>query len=281
MSKNNRAIRKKQAEDTIKCIKQGFYTLPNGNNISLSTEQAYAENNTTVYTPEAGNELIGSIELLNNPESTRFEVRNESTMSAVTSLIQEGHKRVACLNFASGKNAGGGFLNGSLAQEESIALTTGLYPCQMLKGSTYYQANRKRGAPFYTDYIIYSPEVPILKDEQGNYKETLETVSIITSPAVNASVLKPKKRHGNPDIAKVMKDRMAKVLAIALHHKHTHLILGAWGCGVFANDPKEIARFFKEVLDTQFPNQFDRVVFAIYSNSKTILGPFQKAFGDS
>ncbi len=118
------------------------------------------------------------------------------------------------------------------AQEESIARATGLYPC-LLQAPDYYAVNRTNKSCFYTDYMIYSPSVPILKDEAGNYLEELMTTAIITAPAVNTSVVKRREHRKTSKIEKVMRRRIEKVLAIASEQGHRNIVLGAWDCGVF------------------------------------------------
>jgi uncharacterized protein (TIGR02452 family) len=58
------------------------------------------------------------------------------------------------------------------------------------------------------------------------------------------------------------------VLAAARHHAHRILVLGAWGCGVFRNDPAFVADVFARLLASpSFAGAFDRVVFAIYDRT--------------
>ena len=75
-----------------------------------------------------------------------------------------------------------------------------------------------------------------------------------------------------------MKRRIEKVLAIALKHGHQSIVLGAWGCGVFQNDPNDMARYFKEVIEEKFNNQFQKITFAIYARNERFIKPFQEAF---
>jgi uncharacterized protein (TIGR02452 family) len=63
-----------------------------------------------------------------------------------------------------------------------------------------------------------------------------------------------------------------------LVHQHTTLVLGAWGCGVFQNDPEEIAELFKEALTGPFAHQFKRMVFAVKTDKESIIDPFRKRF---
>jgi uncharacterized protein (TIGR02452 family) len=67
-------------------------------------------------------------------------------------------------------------------------------------------------------------------------------------------------------------------LRIAVAHDYQHLVLGAWGCGVFGNDPKEVSRYFKEVIQDKFDGFFENISFAIYSNDERFIRPFYDHF---
>ena len=58
------------------------------------------------------------------------------------------------------------------------------------------------------------------------------------------------------------------------------VVLGAWGCGAFANDPCRTAVDFREALETEFKGAFSEVVFAItdWSPERRFLGPFREGF---
>lgn len=273
----NRENNKKIAEDTLFILKQGFYTNALGENIIIKTAQQYSEDNTKVYSPKETDVLIGK-NILNVPiKETNYKVVNDTTLNVVRKMLEAGHEKILCLNFASAKNPGGGFLNGSSAQEESIARATGLYPC-LLNAQEYYNSNRSTKSCVYTDYMIYSPDVPIIKNEDGQYLENLCTVSIITAPAVNAGVVREREPQLEPEIEVVMKRRMEKVLRISFEHGHKNLVLGAWGCGVFRNSPLEVAGYFKEVIDDKFNSVFDNIFFGIYSKDEKFIIPFLDKF---
>ena len=273
MSRENRI---KIAEETIKILNQGYFITPKNEKIEIGESQKFAELNTEVYTPKDTDDLIKKNSVSNSLE-TNFQVINETTLNAVRDLIDNGNEKVMCLNFASAKNPGGGFLNGSSAQEESIARATGLYPC-LLKCTDFYINNKKMKSCFYTDYMIYSPNVPIFKDENGVCLNSLYKVSIITAPAVNANVVKQMEPANVAEIEIVMKRRIEKVLRISKEKNYHNIVLGAWGCGVFGNSPIDISKFFKEVLDSKFKNDFKNIVFAIYSNDKKFIQPFYDNF---
>jgi uncharacterized protein (TIGR02452 family) len=97
-------------------------------------------------------------------------------------------------------------------------------------------------------------------------------LSFLTAPAVNAGVVKRNEPENIPHIGSVMVSRIEKVLALAFLHKHKTLILGAWGCGVFQNDPQQIAQYFAQHLLTgKYKNAFEEVVFAIKQRTKSLL----------
>ena len=136
----------------------------------------------------------------------------------------------------------------------------------------------QRANTFYSDNMIYSPQVAVFKNDKGNFLDDPAFTSFITSPAVNAGVIKRQYPDDEGKIAAAMKTRMAKLLALAHSKGHKTLILGAWGCGVFENDPEMVANWFHEVLAHKFPGKFEKVVFAIYAKDEKYIQPFKELF---
>lgn len=264
------------AEDTLQLIEQGFYVNNANQKIEIKPVLQKAIDDTRLYTPA---ELADLQEAFNSSEGfeTSYEVTNETTLDAARRLSAAGSANVMCLNFASAKNPGGGFLGGAVAQEECIARASGLYPC-LLKAPDYYSYHRKLGTCLYSDHMIYSPDVPVMKDEAGNLLDEMVCISIITSPAVNAGVIMSNERSKIDQIIPVMRIRIEKLLALCAHHGHDTLVLGAWGCGVFRNNPEVIAALFQETLQGKFKGQFRKVVFAVKTNKESIIAPFSKRF---
>jgi uncharacterized protein (TIGR02452 family) len=273
-----KSTRRVIAQETLDSIETGYYHNKEGHPISFAKMQAAAEQGAVLYTPEDLDDLLAALPPSDAPfGETRFEVWSSTTLDAVRKLYEEGETSIFCLNFASAKNPGGGFLGGAQAQEESIARATGLYPC-LLKGKKYYEYHRKQRTCLYSDHMIYAPEVPIIKDEDGNPLDTPVPVGILTSPAVNAGVVRrnePKRVHLIPE---VMKRRIAKMLTVAAEHGHETLVLGAWGCGVFQNDPEDMAKWHREAFDGLFKDRFRRVIFAVYARDERFIRPIQELF---
>lgn len=166
----------------------------------------------------------------------RIEVTSEKTGEASRRLVEEGVPHVAALNFASAKNPGGGFLGGAKAQEEDLARCSALYPC-LITQREYYDVNRAEHSPLYTDHLIYSPDVPFFRDEALDFLEQPFHVSILTAPAPNAGAAQRNAPHLMAHLPGVFRARALKVLQVAAHQGHRTLVLGAWGCGAFRNNP--------------------------------------------
>lgn len=272
----NRNERKNIAENTLEIIENRFYINDRKERISMQELLDYAISNSKLYTPSESDDLLNKNEGEISYE-TQIKVEEATTLDSVKNLIEEIKEEVVYLNFASAKNPGGGFLGGSQAQEESIARVTGLVPC-LNNNFEYYEVNRKTSSGLYTDYMIYSPKVPIFKDEEGNLLDKPTLASVITAPAVNAGAVRKNQPRKVNEIEGVMKRRIEKVLAIAIENNYKNIVLGAWGCGVFRNEPNDVAKWFKEVIKTKFELSFKNIVFAIYSRDKKFVNAFKKEF---
>jgi uncharacterized protein (TIGR02452 family) len=279
MRRNSRA---QIAKETVEIAEKGSYQSPAGKLVDIAATMDRCRQGTTLFLPGELDELLGQISPASAGHVTQFEVVNETTLSAARRLVCErGLAKILCLNFASAKNPGGGFLGGSQAQEESLARSSGLYTSLQTQW-TYYEANRGCGTALYTDHMILSPDVPVIRDDAGELLDEPYSASILTAPAVNAGAVRDNDPDKVPQIATTMATRIAKVLAVAARHNYEHLILGAWGCGVFRNDPSEVAGLFASALhhDGRFRNHFKTVVFAVLDtrDGESVIGPFRERF---
>ncbi len=282
-STHNREIRSKIAKETLDILEQGFYTGPSGAKITIRDEVEAAVAKSVLYAPDRLPNILKEASLLDERLTRNapcIEVTNESTLAAAQRLVaQEGIAETVCLNFASAKNPGGGFLGGSQAQEESLARSSALYPC-ISQMTEMYAHNRSLKTCFYSDYMIYSPKVPVFREDRGGLLPEPYLVSMITAPAVNAGVVREREPENLAKIDSVMLERIRFILAVAAAHGQRAIILGAYGCGVFRNNPKDVARLFKQALiDEGRAAWFDKIVFGILDNSadKRTLNEFRTA----
>lgn len=266
---------KGMAKDTLEILARKYYLNENNEKIHLENELETCKKGTVLYSPEALLELTRN-ELPGKDFETRFEVWRCSSLRAILKLSEEeDQEKIMCLNFASAKNPGGGFINGAEAQEESLARTSALYE-SLLQAWDYYTIHRTMESCFYTDTMIYSPKVPVFRKDKGELLPKPVLCNFITSPAVNAGVVKKQEPERAHEIFGAMEVRTDKMLALALDQGNETLILGAWGCGVFKNDPEEIAELFRKYLHGKYKNKFKRVVFAILTKKEEMLKPFEE-----
>jgi uncharacterized protein (TIGR02452 family) len=292
---------KEIARQTLDILNNGEYFSPSGKIIRFASEQQAAMDGTELYTPQQAHDLLltgetksqilhKSDEVDSKLVSTQkieyntqmcIEVTDETTQVAAHRLVQlEGCSDLVLLNYASARNPGGGFINGAKAQEEDLARCSGLYPC-LLKQPLYYETNREQRSLLYTDHIIYSPNVPWFRTHSRNLLEEVFLASVITAPAPNAGQILLRDPQEQRDIEQTIRRRAGLVLAVARKHGHRNLILGAWGCGAFRNDPVVSAEAFGFWLEhAEFQGCFDRVVFAVYDTrpQQKNLRAFQSRF---
>ena len=257
------------AKTTLKVIEDGQYRAPSGQLVDLRTQIAQTLTGTVLYRPND----VALVPFPSRQGRARCEVSSETTGAAARRLCEEG-ERVALLNFASARNPGGGFLRGAKAQEEDLARCSALYS-SLLTRPGYYEANREESSLLYTDHLIYSPDVPFFRDERLDFLEQPFFASVITSPAPNAGEVLARDAHARTAIHEVLVRRARQVLAVAAQQGHRALVLGAWGCGVFRNDPVEVAEVFATLVE-ESGGIFERVLFAVWERNGD--GPNLQAF---
>lgn len=264
----------------MKILEEGKFINSLGKVVNFSIEQKAAVEGTKLYTPEQVSQLLQDSACGEN-HNLVIEVTDETTQVAAHRLVRfEGCTDLVLLNFASARNPGGGFINGAKAQEEDLARCSGLYPC-LLKQSNYYEINRVYKSLLYTDHIIYAPKVPWFRTSSRGLLDDVFLASVITAPAPNAGQVLRRNPQARPQIAEVLYRRAGYVLAVARNNGHRSLLLGAWGCGVFQNNPHMVANAFGQWLrEPRFQGCFDRVIFGVYDPSKNqeTLKAFQNRF---
>ena len=265
--------RKAIAKETMDILERGWYQGPAGRVEVGETHRASVEGS-RFFPPEETPPLPPKAEGM----KTRVSLKNQSTVQAVLELA--GEEGLGVLNFASAKNPGGGFLNGAMAQEESLAASGGLYPT-LLPHTEYYRRNRACGTMMYTGCAIYSPGVVFFRDGEFRLVQRPVTASVLTLPAVNLGQVLQKGE--DPSRARVaMKERMRRALRLFGAMGAQSLVLGAYGCGVFRNDPVDVARFWQELLVGEgWGRLFEQVSFSILERpgQDGNIAPFRQIFG--
>ena len=210
-------------------------------------------------------------------EHTEFILEDTDSVSTIlkyaTEFDDENLYNTAVLNFASYKNPGGMFYKGSKAQEESLCMESYLY--NVLKEfDDYYDWNNKhKNKALYLNRALYSPNVRFERGEEYRFCD------VLTCAFPNKTASQKYCNVSDEENSKVLRDRMDFILKIAKDNLVEILILGAGGCGVFGQDPYEVAQIFKELLTTKY-KCFNKVIFAIPDKKGENYIAFKKVLKD-
>lgn len=187
--------------------------------------------------------------------------------------------KTAVLNFASATNPGGGVVNGSSAQEEAICRCSTLYPClnTRMMWNCFYGPHRAARHPLHNDDIIYTPKVVVFKSDTTYPKALSEDawyeVDVISCAAPNLRK-RPSNRMNSGDgdrkvdisaaeLKRLHVWRLTRILDVAVQKGVEAIILGAFGCGAFRNDPEVVASAALEVIPN-YVGEFKVIEFAVY-----------------
>ena len=204
-------------------------------------------------------------------KDTKIIVEDLDTVHAGRIYCNDG--KIALLNFSSYKNAGGMFINGSKAQEECLCHASYLYNVLSQFVTKFYDWNNAhKNKALYLNRGLYSPNI-LFKHENS-----LFNCDVITCAAPNKSAAQKYQNVSNEENTRVLKSRIKYVLDIAKDNEVDVLILGAYGCGVFGQNPIEVAKVFKEYLNTTHKNCFNKVIFAIPNGKDGNLNAFKTVF---
>ena len=229
-----------------------------------------------------------------------IHVKNEDCL-VVARAIQAEHASVCVLNMANQVNVGGDYLTlCALAQEESLIKRTNLldalihldgvkrtnnpsnphqYALSDCLGFNY--EDQHMGFGEFT--CLYSPDITVSYLDHA-LEQPLEhpfTVNIISSAAYNLANLPEtfnQELYAAGTVLKIMNQ-----LRTAKAHHQRHLVLGAFGCGAFGNDPDFIARIYRSSIDElEFVGCFDSISFAVtQKKSAGNYDVFHQVFNDN
>ena len=243
-----------------------------------------------------------STRIISDPEDFRGEkyyddpaiikVTNRDTFTAakeyanIINSTNEGF--VGVLNFASSTNPGGGVTKGSTAQEECLCRCSNLYLTLYQEKCIreYYNINKKYMSNLGSDAIIYSRNVYVFKDKDYNMLPVKDRfyVDVLTCAApnlrenprnqYNTDASKEKLTLTDEELYNIHVKRARNILNVAIKNEDDYLILGAFGCGAFRNNPEIVAKAYKDVLQ-DYMYCFKVIDFAIidgkYSNNYEIF----------
>ncbi len=275
-------------QQTIDIVQEGHYTSENGEEVELLDNTRMLEGSKFYTRPLDANKVPTISQDTNGNGMTKVIVRNDDSIHCGHQLQQEGYNPVI-LNLASRRNPGGGVMNGSRAQEESLFRSTNLF-LSMYRYAAYAEdyglEKSKYQYPMPMRFGgIYVPDATVFRAGAKNDFALLDEpyyMSFVAVAAINHPELDADGNICEEDAA-LTKNKMRTMLRIGLLNGHDCIVLGAFGCGAFHNPPKHIARLFHEVIDEQeFKNKYKLIAFAILEDHNSPRGgnlqPFKEEF---
>lgn len=215
-----------------------------------ASSQLYLENYTSSLRQIKGDLKVDVL------ENTTFQCARESS---------EPGLRIAVLNFANPREPGGGVLRGAMTQEECLCRCSDLYNAlaQPYFLRHYYQYHCRNCDNFFSDRLIYSPNVTVIKSDDTIPQVLSEPffVDVITcaAPYINNQLLRT-----DQELLSIYESRIKNILEVAMSNDVDILILGAFGCGEFHNNPSIMAKAFSNMLiRDEYARYFKKVKFAI------------------
>lgn len=247
--------------DTLKACENGYKT---SNHIEVRLNHEPMLQNTVSYNQ------VDALIPMEKTFKTAFSVMIEDTFQVLLRRAKEGFNPVG-INMANRFHPGGGVESGCPAQEEALC-----------RRSNHYLGLKTQAYPLAEEGGIYCPHVQIFRNSEAEGYSLMDQPQEVALVAVAAYDLRDKSSDrqnlelpltGTLDQASLessikfmngSKSKIRQMLRIMSSKGHTHLVLGALGCGAFQNPPTLISKLFLEAFnETEFKGRFETVDFAI------------------
>lgn len=250
--KENKKDRAKIAKARTETMKR---TYPENINHSIKRSEIFGENGKSPTVDK-------------NIERSEPEIIFENKDS-VSALFDNHKGKTALLNFASYKNPGGGFIKGAAAQEEDLCHESFLYNVLVANANYYEYNNEHKNRALYTDRALYTPDIVFERKNQSVACDVISCSSPNKAASEKYSNVSPEENY------EALKNRITLIKDVAEYKKVSTLILGAFGAGVFKQDPEDVAKLFKSVFEK---TTVKRLVFAVPGKDEN-MKVFKKYFG--
>ncbi len=180
----------------------------------------------------------------------------------------ESNPGVLVLNLASSTHPGGQTRKGTDAQEEDLCRRTSLLlSLESNEAKKYYDYYYARKTHMGSDGVLISPRVEVIKDSSSEALSETFTISVMScaAPMIRMGLEGMSQREYEAMLCR----RIEGMLLVAALRSYRHLILGAFGCGVFGNDAAVVSDLFSHAIqnltyDGKGSGQlFDSIDFAV------------------
>lgn len=262
-------------QETLQILERGSYRI-NNRTVKLKLSKTAMET-VHVLLPEDVQDICGrtDFEKVYREGKCEYSCVNEDSFTAARQqyqsfsyLFDQTSRPVLVLNLASPVHPGGGVRRGAKAQEEDLCRKSSLLlSLESRQAAKYYEYNKGLQTRMGSDAIIFTPEVEIIRDEDGKLLDETVIVAVLTCAA-------PMVRQGKEGMCEevyqgMVYNRIMGMLKCAAYFGYENLVLGAWGCGAFGNDAHVMSDLFRKALKKMEYNGlrekdfFRRIDFAV------------------
>ncbi|MCD8384212.1 MAG: TIGR02452 family protein [Clostridiales bacterium] len=261
-------------EDTLAILEQGGYSK-NGQDVQLDFSPEEMRE-IQAFLPEelASLTAMEPDEAASQSTDCTFACENEDALVLAQKQYQhlksagDPAPKILVLNLASATRPGGQTRNGASAQEEDLCRRTSLLLSLESEGAKrYYDYNNARKTRMGSDGVLLSPNVEVIKDASSETLAQPFPISVMSCAA-------PMVRLGLEGMSQqayeeMLYKRIQGMLLVAASQGYHHLILGAFGCGVYGNDAALVSDLFaRAIREFTFVGKdsgqlFDSIQFAV------------------
>jgi len=277
--KRDRSRELNMIQETMQILEQGYY-VKDGKKIQLKLSRKEMEE-IQVYLPKDVKKYSNQRNF--NPPYVMgrcgYGCENKDSFSLARERVTHEYlydkdlPKILVLNLANAVHPGGGVRRGARAQEEDLCRSSSLLMSLESKAAEqYYNYNKSLHTKMGSDALMITPQVEIIRDENGELLDDTVVVSVVTCAAPMVSY--GKEGMSDADYKQMVFERITGLLKSVAYLGYKNLVLGAWGCGAFGNDAAVISDLFYSALKNLDYNGhsqkdlFRRIDFAVLDRTK-------------
>ncbi|NGX28495.1 MAG: hypothetical protein K940chlam1_00676 [Candidatus Anoxychlamydiales bacterium] len=267
---------------------------------NLEVKHAFRLSKEEIDKMKQNTQILGSVVKNKHREERYFEIAKEKTTLkeepflmkvevfegdsydvAIRLKNERSYEKVVVLNMANPR-AGGNFLQGDERQEEALCMRSTLFDSINIHKSNKNNYNpylkRKMGWWYKIPEfgVIFSPKIRVFRgnvEEGFCYFKNPAELNVISARAYKLNNIRTPKNYRENT-----KRKIQMIFNSALIKNQELIVLSAFGCGAYNNDPRVVAEIVKEILQERPIYQKKmKIVFAIIRDSADKKGNL-KAF---
>ncbi len=244
--------------DTLDMIENGYYMKDNHNvNLHLNMEEM---KKIQVFLPDDINRLSIS-NVRKSYHDCTYSCENIDALSLAKN--KQYKDKILVLNLASATEPGGRSRKGASAQEENLCQRTSLLlSLESEEAKKYYEYNKSLKTKMGSNALMISPNVEVIKDHTFELLDEPFEIAVMScgAPMIRLGL----EGMSQEEYKALLYQRIQGMLLVAATQNYHHLVLGAFGCGVYGNDAAIVSDIFYQVIqDFDCNRLFETIDFAV------------------